>query len=112
MKESLKKLSEIVATANDLFYQRNQSVDTLMGIMDQTLRKQGMHADAVTIDCIAIDKKIVLVLHDSKPTFVDIALGDKAGVVHSSAEYALSDITTTKLLDMMEVNFLTKKNKR
>jgi hypothetical protein len=106
MKETLKKLSEIVAQANDIFYERNKSVDTLMGIMDKTLRKQGMQADAITIDCIASNKKIVLVLHDSKPDLVDIALGDKAGVVDSASEYLLKDVTITQIIAMMEENFL------
>ncbi|WP_057831043.1 hypothetical protein [Colwellia sp. TT2012] len=106
MKESLTQLSDIVATANDLFYDRNKKVDTLMGIMDKTLRKQGMNADAITIDCITMDKKIVLVLHDSKPDTVDIAFGDKAGVVHSSAEHVLKDVSVKQILAMMEINFL------
>jgi transcription antitermination factor NusA-like protein len=106
MKETLKKLSEIVAQANDIFYERNKSVDTLMGIMDKTLRKQGMQADAITIDCIATDKKIVLVLHDSKPGLVDIALGDKAGVVDSASEHLLKDVTIIQIIAMMEENFL------
>ncbi len=106
MKETLKALSEIVAQANDLFYERNKSVDTLMGIMDKTLRKQGMEADAITIDCISMDKKIVLVLHDSKPDLVDIALGDKNGVVHSSTEHVLKDVNIPQILDMMEINFI------
>ena len=106
MKESLKELSEIVAKANDIFYDRNKKVDTLMGIMDKTLRKQGMNADAITIDCIAVNKKIVLVLHDSKPDLVDIALGDKVGVVHSSTEYELKNVNIVQILDMMEKNFL------
>jgi len=38
---------------------------------------------------------------------VDIALGDKAGVVHSSAEYSLKGITIATILDMMEDNFLS-----
>lgn len=106
MKESLKELSDIVAQANDLFYERNKHVDTLMGIMDKTLRKQGINADAITIEYIAMDKKMVLVLHDSKPETVDIALGDKAGVVHSSTEHALKNVSVSQILNMMEVNFL------
>jgi len=106
MKETLKELSEIVAQANDLFYERNTSVDTLMGIMDKTLRKQGMNADAITIDCIASNKKIVLVLHDSKPDLVDIALGDKNGAIHSSKEHVFKDISITQILNIMEINFL------
>jgi hypothetical protein len=105
MNKHLNALSEIVAKANDLFYERNNSIDTLMGIMDKTLRKQGMAADAITIDCIAKDKKIVLVLHDSKPDFVDIALGNKAGDIHSSAEHMLKDMTIEHVLAMMEENF-------
>ncbi|KGJ96007.1 hypothetical protein [Colwellia psychrerythraea] len=106
MKKTLKELSEIVAKANDLFYERNKNVDTLMGIMDKTLRKQGMNADAITIDCIAMDKKIVLVLHDSKPNFVDLALGNKAGEIHSSTEHAIKDINITQILDLLEVTFI------
>ena len=105
MKETLNSLSEIVAKANDLFYERNQCIDTLMGIMDKTLRKQGMAADAITIDCVAMDKKIVLVLHDSKPDVVDVALGNKAGEVYSSQEKIFKDMTVTYVLAMMEENF-------
>ena len=106
MKETLKELSEIVAKANDIFYDRNKDVDTLMGIMDKTLRKQGISADAITIDCIALNKKIVLMLHDSKPDLVNIALGDKAGVVHSSTEHVLKDLNIVYILEMMEKYFL------
>ncbi|WP_019027428.1 hypothetical protein [Colwellia piezophila] len=106
MKESLSNLSEIVAKANDLFFERNKNVDTLMGIMDKTLRKQGMSADAITIDCISMNKKIVLVLHDSKPELVDIAFGDKAGVIHSSTELVLKELSINQIVEMMEENFI------
>ena len=105
MKEPLKSLSEIVAKANDQFYERNKNIDTLMGIMDKNLRSQGMNADAITIDCIALNKKIVLVLHDSKPDFVDIALGDKTGNISSSIEHKLEGLGVTEVLAIMEVNF-------
>ena len=107
MKATVNNLSEIVAKANDIFFERHKSVDTLMGIMDKTLRNQGMNADAITIDCIAIDKKIVFVLHDSKPDVVDIALGDKNGAIHSSTVHALTDIDIAMIVAMMEKNFLT-----
>ncbi len=107
MKDTLNTLSEIVAKANDQFYARNKNIDTLMGIMDKTLRNQGMAADAITIDCIALNKKIVLVLHDSKPELVDIALGDKAGTIHSSSEHQLSDMTINHILTLMENSFIS-----
>jgi hypothetical protein len=77
-----------------------------MGIMDKTLRKQGINADAITIDCIAVNKKIVLVVHDNKPDTVDIALGDKDGVIESSSSHCCADINEQFLLIMMENNFL------
>lgn len=105
MKSKLKNLSEIVARANDLFYNKFDNINTIMGIMDKTLRNQGMQADAITIDCIALDKKIVILLHDNKPDVVDIALGNKEGSIYSSKEYVLSDISEAVIMEILEMNF-------
>jgi hypothetical protein len=105
MKQKLQDLSEIVARANDLFFSKFDNIGTLMGIMDKTLRKQGIEADAITIDCIALDKKIVILLHDNKPDFVDIALGNKDGEIYSSSEYELAQISEAVIVEIMEANF-------
>lgn len=86
MKSKLQNLSEIVARANDVFYSKFDNIDTIMGITDKTVRNQGMKADAITIDCIALDKKIVILIHDDKPDVVNIALGNKEGDIYSSSE--------------------------
>jgi hypothetical protein len=106
MKGTLKNLSEIVAKANDLFYSKFDHIDTLMGIMDKNLRNQGIKADAITIDCIALDKKIVILIHDDKPDVVSIALGNKDGDIHSSSQYLISEISETVIVDIMQVNFI------
>ena len=106
MNSKLKKLSEIVARANDLFYAKFDHIDTLMGIMDKTLRAQGMKADAITIDCISRDKKIVFLLHDDKPNLVSIALGNKEGDIYSSSEYETAEISEVVIVEIMEVNFI------
>ena len=106
MNKKLKNLSEIVAKANDLFYSKFDQDNTLMGIMDKTLRNQGMKADAITIDCISLDKKIVILIHDNKPDVVDIALGNKEGEVYSSSEYAINDISEALIVQIMEENFI------
>ena len=106
MKGTLKCLSEIIAKANDLFYGKFDNIDTVMGIMDKNLRNQGIKADAITIDCIALDKKVVFLIHDDKPKIVSIALGNKNGDIYSSSEYAISDISETVILGIMEVNFI------
>ena len=106
MKSTLKNLSEIVAKASDLFYVKFDDIDTVMGIMDKNLRNQGIEADAITIDCNALDKKIVILIHDDKPNVVSIALGNKEGDIYSSCEYVLSEISETVIVEMMQVNFI------
>jgi hypothetical protein len=105
MNEKLKNLSEIVAKANDLFYSKFDKIDTIMGIMDKKLRQQGMKADAITIDCIAKDKKIVLLIHDSEPNIVGVALGNRVGDIYSSSEVELSTITVAAMVEIMTANF-------
>jgi hypothetical protein len=105
MNSKLKKLSELAAKANDLFYGKFENVDTLMGIMDKALRKQGMQADAITIDCIAQDKKIVILSHDDQPDSVNITLGNKAGDIFSSTQYPLTQLSEAFILEIMTTNF-------
>jgi hypothetical protein len=106
MNNKLKQLSEIIAQANDNFYERHSNIDTLMGIMDKKLRKQGMPADAITIDCLTLDKKIVFLLHDAKPHTVNIALGNKAGEIDSSSDHELSQLSAATALTLLESVFL------
>ena len=89
-----------------MFYSKFDNIDTLMGIMDKTLRNQGMKADAITIDCIALDKKIVILIHDDKPDIVNITLGNKEGNIYSSSEYELVKISEAVIVGIMEVNFI------
>lgn len=107
MKNKLKSLSEMVANASDQFYSKFDSVDTLMGIMDKTLRNQGIAADAITIDCISQNKKIVLLIHDAKPDVVEIALGNKAGDIYSSSEYACNELSADIIVGIMTTNFIS-----
>ena len=89
-----------------MFYSKFDNIDTLMGIMDKTLRNQGMKADAITIDCIALDKKIVILIHDDKPDVVSIAMGNKEGDIYSSSEYELVKISEAFIVGIMEANFI------
>lgn len=102
MNKTLRQVSEIVAQANDSFFERNKDIDTLLGIMDKTLRNQGMPADAITIDCISLDKKIVFLLHDAKPTIVNIALGNKLGEINSSSDHELAQLSVASVLALLE----------
>jgi hypothetical protein len=83
-----------------------KNIDTILGIIDQALRKQGINADAVTIDCIRLNKKIVFLIHDDKPEIVDIALGNKDGDIHSSSAHELNTLSVAVIVALMETNFL------
>jgi hypothetical protein len=107
MNNRLKSISEIVAKASDLFSSKFDKVDTLMGIMDKTLRNQGMKADAITIDCISKKKKIVVLIHDDKPDVVEVALGNKEGDIYSSSEYVMDELSETIIFGLMETNFIS-----
>lgn len=98
MREPLKLLSERVAVANDLFYEKNKSTDT---VMDKTLRQQGMNAEAISVDCIPLNKKIVFLLHDDKPDHVDIAFGNKAGDISASSQHVLKDLSVEHIVAFM-----------
>jgi len=102
MNKNLKQLAEIIAKANDLYFELNPSIKTTMGIMDKILRQQGMNADAITIECMSLDKKIVFLIHDDKPAMVNIALGNKEGSIHSSLEQSLSDMTVKTITQLLQ----------
>lgn len=105
MKPSLKKLSEVIAQGNDLFYEKSSSIDTVIGIMDKSLRQQGMNADAISIDCIPLNKKIVFLIHDIKPQQVDIAFGNKTGDIDATLQLKLTDLTSVKIVELMQNYF-------
>jgi len=107
MNKRLKDLSELAAKANDTLTSQHPEVNTIMGITDKTLRKQGINADAITIDCLALDKKIAILPHDDKPDIVAIALGNRAGDIFSSSEYELAKLTETAVVDIMKTNFIS-----
>ena len=91
MNTVLNNFSEIVAKANDLFYSK--------------FEKLSSEEDAITIDCIAANKKIVFLLHDDKPDFVNVTLGNKEGDIYSSSEYELAKLSQEVVLEVMETYF-------
>lgn len=106
MKPTLKLVSEMIAQANDLFTEKHTSIDTVIGIMDKVLRQQGMNADAISVDCIPKNKKIVFLLHDEKADQVDIAFGNKAGDISSTLQAPLNTLKVADITEYMENYFI------
>jgi hypothetical protein len=105
MRASLKSLSDIIAKANDQFYEKNKTIDTVIGILDETLRKQGMQADAISIECIPLNKKIIFLLHDDQLDQVDVALGNRDGDINKSFKCLLIDLTVEQVMKYMNDYF-------
>jgi orotate phosphoribosyltransferase-like protein len=102
MRSILKSVSEVIAKANDAFYAKHHSADSVMGIMDNGLRKQGIPADAITLECVALDKKMVFLLHDASPNTISVAVGNKAGDIHSSSEHPIAGFTSASVVRLLE----------
>lgn len=106
MKETLKNLSDIVAKANDVLYIKYKDIDTIMGIIDKALRNQGIKADAVSVECVTADKKILILVQDDKPDFTTIVIGNKSGDIYSKTEYKLNEMTQEFFIEIMESHFI------
>lgn len=110
MNTKLRELSENIAKANDLFIAKHPTIGTTIGIMDKVLRKQGMASDAVTIECLSSNIKIVFLLHDAKPNSVEVAFGNKAGDINSSSDHACELLSDMFILNLLEQSYVQKHN--
>lgn len=63
---NLKQLCNIVTDAHTRFQQDVADIDPIVGV-NQSMRKSGIPADAMTIDCLKNQKRILLILHDDQP---------------------------------------------
>jgi len=106
MTPTLNALAEVIAKANDQFAEKHQTVDTVIGIMDKGLRQQGMAAEALTIDAVTLDKKIVLLVRDETLDVVEVALGNRAGDIFSSEQYENTRLNVELVSTIMEGYFL------
>jgi len=107
MTPKLEAFAERVAQANDQLMEKHQLVNTLMGIMDKALRQQGLAADAVTIDAVELDKKVVFLLRDQDDSCVEVALGNKAGEIFQTQQFPLSDLKTEIIVQILEDTLLS-----
>lgn len=63
-------LSDIAALAQAKIQQDYDQLDPVINIR-HGLRNSGFPADAMTIDCLRSQKRIILILHDERPNQID-----------------------------------------
>ncbi len=62
-------LSDIATDAHTRIQQDFKEIDPIVGV-NRSMRKSGIPADAMTIDCLKTGKRIILILHDQKPEII------------------------------------------
>lgn len=87
---ALLSLSDIAGQAHEKIQLDFADINPVIGVM-QGMRKMGIPADVLTIDCLATKKRILIVLHDELPnmiryqfTFIDQDPGDDYEAIASA----------------------------
>jgi hypothetical protein len=62
-------LSDIATDAHTRIQQDFKDIDPIVGV-NRSMRKSGIPADAMTIDCLKTKKRIILILHDQQPDII------------------------------------------
>lgn len=64
-----------------------------------------MIANATTIDCISLDKRAIIRIHDNKLGVVNIALCNKEGGIYSPSEYEPVKKSEAGIVGIMQRGF-------
>ena len=106
---ALLSLSEIASEAHAKIQQDFADINPVIGVM-QGMRKMGIPADVLTIDCLETNKRILIILHDEHPgliryqfTFID---QDPSDDYH---DIASADVTSETLYGWIKDYFSTEK---
>jgi hypothetical protein len=66
---ALLSLSDIASQAHEKIQQDYEDINPVVGVM-QGMRKMGIPADVMSIDCLVSNKRILVVLHDDIPGII------------------------------------------
>lgn len=103
MKPTTKSLYEISAMANDALIDKFENAHTSLGLMDKVLRKKGIPADAVTIDNIDNNIRVILAILDHQPEVVGIGVGNtKIDDINFLSQQPLNSLTVNDVLIVLE----------
>ena len=67
--ELLKAFSDTVTDAHTRIQADYELIDPVVGV-SRNMRKNGVPADAMTIDCLKTKKRIIIILHDHQPDLI------------------------------------------
>ena len=105
MKATTKSLYEISAMANDLLAEKYPNAHTSVGLMDKVLRKKGIPADAVTIDNVDNNIRVILILIDNQEDTVGIGVGNTlSDDMNVLSQRPLNALTANDVFAILEVH--------
>ncbi len=67
--QKLKTLSDLVTDAHTRIQQDFALIDPIVGV-SHNMRKNGVPADVMTIDCLKTKKRIIIILHDQQQNII------------------------------------------
>lgn len=102
MKSRFKQLSEWSAQAADSYMDQHKDISLMMGLIDQSLRKQGVQADAISIESVQLNIKILIIVHDQTEQDIEFILGNRNGDINASNQVPFEGLSSEKILDYLE----------
>ena len=107
---NLETLSDHVSEAHARIQQDFADINPVVGI-NQGMRKVGIAADVMTIDCLKTGKRIIMVLHDQQPDILQYQFSFKAQDPDEDFQTLLFNETSIQTLyDWMKDYFSINKN--
>jgi len=101
-------LCDIATEAHTRIQQEFKEINPIVGV-NQSMRKSGVPADVMTIECLRTDKRIVIVLHDQQQDIINYQFCFRNKDPEDKYEQIqFTELTTQKLFDWMKDYFQTK----
>ncbi|WP_293266300.1 hypothetical protein [Neptunomonas sp.] len=101
----LKQLCDNATEAHTRIKHDFKNIDPIVGVSQQ-MRKSGIAADVMTIDCLRSGKRIILILHDQQADIISYQFTFKEQDPKEQFEHVpLVDVSADKLYDWMKSYF-------
>lgn len=108
-KKQLEQLSSAAEEAHTNIQKDFADINPVIGI-STGMRKVGIPADAMTIDCLKTGKRIIIIIHDKQPDSLQYQFSYKAQDPGESFEnLAMKELNSKILYDWMK-NYFNKAN--
>lgn len=97
LSKELERLWEQACEAHAAIQRDFAEIDPLLGV-SQNMRKQGIPADVLTIDCLRTRRRIIIVLHDQQLDSISFQFASMDADPESSfKKLAISQVTTQQI---------------